>query len=132
MNLGFTLQSETRLSLLSIRDAAKLNEIEFVRQLHSLMRRGMKEKLTPEDTTDVTISFSSMSRWEVTRHIPVLPPYTALIVAHAYAKDHVATLGATYDHRVLTGGHVAGVLRSVIVPFTAETETTRHLYPAGE
>lgn len=116
INLGFTLQSETKLSLLSLRDAANLNKREFVERLSGLMRRAMKDKLTSEETTDVTLSFSSMSRWQVSRHIPVLAPYTTLMVAHAHAKTGVAALGGTYDHRVLTGGEVAVVLRSLSVP----------------
>ena len=31
-------------------------------------------------------SFSSMARWNVSRHVPILPPYTSLIVAHAAPK----------------------------------------------
>jgi pyruvate dehydrogenase E2 component (dihydrolipoamide acetyltransferase) len=80
------------------------------------MRRGMNDKLKPEDTSQVTISFSSMSRWQVMRHVPVLPPHTSLIVAHTGSSNDIAALGATYDHRVLTGGEVAAVLRSLREP----------------
>jgi pyruvate/2-oxoglutarate dehydrogenase complex dihydrolipoamide acyltransferase (E2) component len=115
-NLGFTLQSETRLSLLCVKDAASLSRKEFVDRLGSLMRRGMKDKLMPDETTEITISFSSMSRWQVSRHIPVLPPYTSLIVSHAYARNGMAALGGAYDHRVLAGGDVAVALRCLSRP----------------
>ena len=62
-----------------------------------------------------------MARWEVTRHVPILPPFTALIVAHTHARDGVAALGASYDHRVLTGGEVAAILRAIAVPDAAAT-----------
>lgn len=122
VNLGFTLQSETRLSLLSVRDAATLGMREFLEKLRTLMRQGMKDKLTPEETTGITISFSSMSRWQVSRHIPVLPPYTSLIVAHAHPKNGVAALGGAYDHRVLMGGEVAVVLRALSEPPKGESK----------
>ena len=116
VNLGFTLQSESKLALLCIRDAGKLAAEEFVLRLQSLMRQGMKDKLAPEDTAEITLCFSSMARWHVTHHVPVLPPYTSLIVAHASPSRGVAALGATYDHRVLTGGDVAVVLRLLTIP----------------
>jgi pyruvate/2-oxoglutarate dehydrogenase complex dihydrolipoamide acyltransferase (E2) component len=99
-----------------VKDAGALGTKEFVDRVTTLMRRGMSGKLTPEETTGVTISFSSMSRWQVMRHIPVLPPYTSLIVAHTHGEHGVAALGATYDHRVLTGGEVASVLRLLSEP----------------
>jgi pyruvate/2-oxoglutarate dehydrogenase complex dihydrolipoamide acyltransferase (E2) component len=120
VNLGFTIESGERLTLLSLRDADSMTEIELVGALGSLMRLGMKEKLTTEQTTGVTLSFSSMSRWQVTRHVPVLPPHTAIIVAHAHGRDGVAALGASYDHRVLTGGEVACVLRLLAQPNEGE------------
>jgi pyruvate dehydrogenase E2 component (dihydrolipoamide acetyltransferase) len=120
INLGFTLQSGTRLSLLCVRDAGSLGAREFVDALGVLMRQGMKGKLTPAETSEITISFSSMSRWQVVRHVPVLPPYTSLIVAHAYGRNGTAALGASYDHRVLTGGEVAAVLRALSTPGEGE------------
>ena len=48
------------------------------------------------------------------RHIPVLPPHTALIVAHAASStDGRGTLGATYDHRVLTGFEALSAISAV-------------------
>lgn len=119
INLGFTLQSGSRLSLLTVRDAGRLSGREFVDALNGLMRRGMKNKLTADETSDVTIAFSSMARWDVTRHMPVLPPYTALIVAHTAGRDGTAALGASYDHRVLTGGEVAAILKRLARPSDA-------------
>ena len=64
-----------------------------------------------------TVSFSSMARWNVSRHIPVLPPQTSLIVAHAAPKGSGrAVLGASYDHRLLTGFDVAQVLQALSQP----------------
>jgi hypothetical protein len=58
-----------------------------------------------------------MARWNVSRHTPILPPQTALIIAHAAPKNSdKAVLGATYDHRVLTGFDVAQVLLALSRP----------------
>jgi pyruvate/2-oxoglutarate dehydrogenase complex dihydrolipoamide acyltransferase (E2) component len=120
VNLGFTIQSGDRLTLLSLHDADRLAETEFVDALGTLMRQGMKEKLTTDQISGVTVSFSSMSRWQVTRHIPVLPPHTSLIVAHAHGRNGTSALGASYDHRVLTGGETAVVLRTLARPSEGE------------
>ena len=53
----------------------------------------------------------------VVRHVPVLPPYTSVIVAHGAARPgNVGVLGATYDHRVLSGFDVAQLLTGMSRP----------------
>jgi len=116
VNLGFTLQSGDHLYLLSLKDADKQDEKRFVDALSALMRQGMKGKLTTDQTGGVTIGFSSMARWKVARHMPILAPYTSLMVAHADETGQIASLGASYDHRVLTGGQVAAVLQALSRP----------------
>jgi hypothetical protein len=61
-----------------------------------------------------------MARWKVTRHMPILAPYTSLMVAHTHGTDQLASLGATYDHRVLTGGEVAAALQGLSRPGTGD------------
>lgn len=119
INLGFTIQSGANLFLASLRDASRHSEKPFVDALALLMRQALKGKLTAEETSDITISFSSMARWQVSRHVPILPPYTSFMVAHAHGRGGVAALGASYDHRVLTGGEVAAVLRQLSAPSPA-------------
>jgi len=116
INLGFTLQSGARLALLSVRDAGRMTDKAFVDALGILMRSGMKGRLTAEETSEITVSFSSMARWQVTRHVPVLPPYTSLMVAHTHGRNGLAALGASYDHRALTGGEVAAILNQMATP----------------
>jgi pyruvate dehydrogenase E2 component (dihydrolipoamide acetyltransferase) len=116
VNLGFTQQTGSRLSLLCVRDAQHLTPRQFVDTLGTLMRQTMKSRLGAAETSAITISFSSMARWQVRRHVPILPPHTAIIVAHTDARNGTAALGASYDHRVLTGGEVAAVLRALSVP----------------
>jgi pyruvate/2-oxoglutarate dehydrogenase complex dihydrolipoamide acyltransferase (E2) component len=103
VNLGFTVQSDSTLYLVVVQNAAALTCREFIDRLAALQRSALAHRLRPQETSGATIAFSSMARWNVTRHIPVLPPHTALIVAHAAASNGRAHLGATYDHRVLTG-----------------------------
>jgi hypothetical protein len=59
-----------------------------------------------------------MARWNVSRHVPVLAPYTALMVAHSAPPKggQSAVLGASYDHRILSGNDVAGVLQELTQP----------------
>ena len=74
-------------------------------------------ELAPVEMRGTTVGFTSMARWGVRRHIPVLPPHTALMVAHAAApKEGPAVLGATYDHRMLTGFDAARLLQKLAIP----------------
>jgi pyruvate dehydrogenase E2 component (dihydrolipoyllysine-residue acetyltransferase) len=116
VNLGFTVQSDSTLYLVVVRNAAALTCREFVERLGRLQRGALAHTLRAPDLTGATISFSSMARWNVSRHVPVLPPYTSLIVAHAQSKDGVGTLGATYDHRALTGYDALNALRQLATP----------------
>ena len=116
VNLGFTIQSDRTLYLAVVQNAAALSGRDFVSRLGDLQRSALGHKLRSADLTGATVSFSSMARWNVSRHVPVLPPFTSLIVAHAATSNGVGTLGATYDHRVLTGFDALAALRDVSVP----------------
>jgi pyruvate/2-oxoglutarate dehydrogenase complex dihydrolipoamide acyltransferase (E2) component len=116
INLGFTVQAADVLYLAVVRNSASLGELGFVSALVELQRRAAAHKLGPLETRGATIGFSSMARWKVSRHIPILPPHTALMVAHATDHNGSAVLGATYDHRVLNGAEVAATLRKLARP----------------
>lgn len=116
VNCGFTVQAADTLYLTVARDAHALDELGFVNALGELQRRASTHKLRPSEVQGSTISFSSMARWKVNRHIPVLPPNTAIIIAHATPKDDCSVIGASYDHRVLNGFHVVTALRKLSKP----------------
>ncbi len=116
VNLGFTIQSDTTLYLGVVQDAGSLACREFIERLGKIQRGALAHALRSADLTGATVSFSSMARWNVARHLPVLPPFTSLIVAHAGARDGVGTLGAAYDHRVLTGYDALTVLQALADP----------------
>jgi pyruvate dehydrogenase E2 component (dihydrolipoamide acetyltransferase) len=116
VNLGFTVQAKATLYLVAVKGAQRMAADEFVRELGALQLAAMRETLTGEQTSGATVSFSSMARWNVTRHLPVLPPYTSLIVAHTAAGNGGAHLGATYDHRLLTGYDAVRVLQALAKP----------------
>jgi len=114
VNLGFTVQSGETLYLAVVRDAQEMNAGGFIATLGEVQRHAMGHKLSPSESSGATLSFSSMARWGVGRHIPVVPPQTSLIVAHAATRPSGgAVLGATYDHRLLTGFDVVQVLQSL-------------------
>jgi pyruvate/2-oxoglutarate dehydrogenase complex dihydrolipoamide acyltransferase (E2) component len=120
VNLGFTVQAGETLYLCVVDSADSMKADGFVNRLADLQRRALGHKLTPAEMHGATIGFTSMARWGVRRHIPVLAPQTALMVAHcAKAADGTsAVLGATYDHRVLTGFDAARLLRGLAQPAT--------------
>lgn len=117
VNLGFTVQAGETLYLTVVRDAASLETKQFIENLGEVQRHALQRKLSRDETTGATIAFSSMARWNVSRHIPILPPYCSLMIAHAAPKGSGrAVLGASYDHRVLSGFDVARLLMELAKP----------------
>lgn len=116
VNLGSTVQAGDVLYLAVVRDANHLGELGFVNAMVDLQRRAASHNLGPKETQGTTVGFSSMARWKVARHIPILSPNTSLMVAHTVGADGVAVLGATYDHRVMNGSDVASTLRKLSKP----------------
>ena len=117
VNLGFTVQAGETLYLTVVRDAASLETKPFIEALGEVQRHALQRKLSRDETTGATIAFSSMARWNVSRHIPILPPYCSLMIAHAAPKGSGrAVLGASYDHRVLSGFDVARLLMELAKP----------------
>jgi pyruvate dehydrogenase E2 component (dihydrolipoamide acetyltransferase) len=117
VNLGFTVQAGPTLYLVVVRAAQEMNSAQFIDALGEVQRHAMAHKLRPGEASGATLAFSSMARWNVSRHIPILPPATSLIVSHAAsrASGH-AVLGASYDHRLLSGFDAAQVLRALAQP----------------
>ncbi|TAN66906.1 MAG: hypothetical protein EPN20_06970 [Magnetospirillum sp.] len=105
VNLGFAVKTPSGLAMVVVRKAETLDALGLVRRLFDLQRAAFANRLTPDESGGMTVAFSSLGL--AVRHIPVLPPHTALIVAHA---AHGATLGATYDHRLLDGAAVGRLL----------------------
>lgn len=116
VNIGFTVQSGATLYLVVLREAETLPSRTFCNRMTEVQRRAMGDTLGANDVSGATVAFSSMARWNVARHIPVLPPYTSLVVAHSAAAGGEAIFGATYDHRVLTGADVATLLEELGSP----------------
>jgi len=117
VNLGFTVQSKTTLYLAVVEGAERLSAREFIDRLSELQRKAMKDSLKPQESSGSTIAFTSMARWKVSRHAPILPPHNSLIIAHTAASSpSAAFLGATYDHRAISGGDVVRTLQKVSTP----------------
>jgi pyruvate/2-oxoglutarate dehydrogenase complex dihydrolipoamide acyltransferase (E2) component len=117
VNLGFTVQAGEMLYLTVVRRAERMDAQSFIQALGEVQRRAIAKKLGPSETQGATVSFSSMARWNVSRHIPILPPYNSLMIAHAAPKRNSrAVLGASYDHRVLSGYDVARLLQKLSQP----------------
>lgn len=116
VNVGFTVQSGANLYLIVSRDSQLLSAEAFVKRMLDLQKAAMKNKITVAETSGATIAFTSMARWGVVRHNPVLAPYTSLMIAHSVGVNGHATLGATYDHRLLTGGDAVAALHFLSSP----------------
>jgi pyruvate/2-oxoglutarate dehydrogenase complex dihydrolipoamide acyltransferase (E2) component len=123
VNLGFTVQAGRTLFLTVIHEAHAMNVADFIGAMGEIQRRAMAHKLAAAEMTGATVAFSSMARWNVSRHVPILPPRTSLIVAHAASRgSNTAVLGASYDHRLLSGHDVVQVLQLLARPPRQHTE----------
>lgn len=117
VNLGFTVQAGRTLYLTVVRGADRLDAARFVDAMGDLQRRALAHKLAPAEMSGATVAFTSMARWNVSRHVPILPPHTGLIVAHSAPRGSGrAVLGASYDHRLLSGFDVVQVLQALAQP----------------
>ena len=121
VNLGFTIQAGESLYLAVLRNAQALDCGSFVNALGELLRRAVGQQLRESEVCGATLGFSSMERWKVTRHIPILAPRSALMIAHAAGQNGRGVLGASYDHRVLNGGQVVALLRELASPTPRKT-----------
>jgi pyruvate/2-oxoglutarate dehydrogenase complex dihydrolipoamide acyltransferase (E2) component len=118
INVGFTIQTGEYLIMPVLREAQQMDALTFVESLGRLQRQAMKLSLKPEQVSGATVAFTSMSRWRVSRHVPILPPHTSLMIAHSAPVQGQSILGACYDHRVLTGFDVARALSELVKPQT--------------
>ena len=117
VNLGFTVQAGDTLYLTVTRQADTMDAETFIRALGEVQRHAMGHKLKPNEAQGATLAFSSMARWKVTRHMPILPPQTSLMIAHAATGTHgKAVLGVSYDHRVLSGFDAVKLLMDLARP----------------
>ena len=118
VNLGFTVQVGETLYLTVVQQADAMDDRQFIDALGEVQRHAMAKKLRPDESMGATLGFSSMARWNVSRHVPVLSPYTSLMVAHSapLKGGQSAVMGASYDHRILSGHDVAGVLQELTQP----------------
>ncbi len=116
VNLGFTVHINGKLFLPVIHGAEDMSVDEFVQEFARLHRTAMRGRLQPAEMKGATIALSSMGRWQIHRHIPVLPPFVSLIVAHSASQVGQTILGATYDHRVLDGAAAFEALNTLTAP----------------
>ena len=118
VNLGFTVQAGEVLYLCVVEAAESMAPPQFVARLLDLQRRALGHKLAPAEMRGATIGFTSMARWGVQRHQPVLAPRTGAMIAHAAAAPggERAVLGITYDHRLLSGFAAVRLLKKLTQP----------------
>lgn len=118
VNLGFTVQAGEVLYLCVVEAAETLEPAEFINRLTQLQRRAMGHKLAPAEMRGATVGFTSMARWSVQRHQPVLAPNTGAMIAHAAPAPggERAVLGITYDHRLLSGFDAVRLLKELVRP----------------
>ncbi len=116
LNLGFTVESKGELYVVTLNNANKLTASEFIDGIFSLQRKAMKKQLEQDHLTGATVGITSLAAFGVTRHQPILPPFTSLMLALsepiplAIDGRKFASFGMTYDHRLHTGVTVAGIL----------------------
>jgi len=115
-NLGFTIDMNNELMISNICHADNLTIEEFLNAFFDVQKRGVQRKLTTKELTGSTIGITSLATIGITKHVPILPPYTIIILAHSApliknTECEKTILGVTYDHRVHSGLKIGRLLR---------------------
>ena len=119
INLGFTVNVKGQIYMPVLHKADALDQINFVEAIIDLQRKSIKNKLTPAELKGMTIGITSLAAFNITKHQPILPPYTSVMLAHSNslpfdAQDHeYSILGVTYDHRIHNGVSVSDLLLNI-------------------
>ena len=119
VNLGFTVDVQGQLFFPVLHNVGEYDQTSFIAAFVDLQRRTLKRTLVKQELSGATIGFSSLSSFGVTRHQPILPPHTSLMLAHSatlpFSTPETAytILGATYDHKVHSGSKVAKMLQNL-------------------
>ncbi len=119
VNLGFTVDVQGQLFFPVLHDVGQYDQSSFIAEFIGLQRRTLKKTLAKNELSGATVGLSSLSSFDVTRHQPILPPNTSLMLAHSatlpFSTPETAytILGATYDHKVHSGSKVAKMLQSL-------------------
>ena len=126
INLGLAIDSPDGLFVPVLRDVARGTAQDWRRQIDALKRAVVDRSLAPADLRGATISLSNFGPI-AGRHasLIVMPPQVAIlgvgrIAAHAVrggngiALHRILPLSLTFDHRAVTGGMAARLLRVVI------------------
>jgi pyruvate/2-oxoglutarate dehydrogenase complex dihydrolipoamide acyltransferase (E2) component len=116
LNLGFTIDVSGDLYLAVLHDADKYDMGSFIEAMFSLQLKAMRRRLSKTELSGCTIGVTSLSSYGVTRHQPILPPFTSLMLSYSDIQPtsppnrSFVAIGVTYDHRVHTGARVAMLL----------------------
>jgi pyruvate/2-oxoglutarate dehydrogenase complex dihydrolipoamide acyltransferase (E2) component len=119
INLGFTVNVKGQIYMPVLHKADALYQINFVEAIINLQRKSIKNKLTPAELKGMTIGITSLAAFNITKHQPILPPYTSIMLAHSNslpfdAHGHeYSILGVTYDHRIHNGASVSNLLQNI-------------------
>lgn len=119
INLGFTIDVDGDLYIAVLRNSEKMNREFFIEQFFSIQRKAMKKDLSISELSGYTIGITSLAAFGVTKHIPILPPHTSIMVAHSAKLPNFlndadwSNIGVTYDHRIHTGTRIAALLKGL-------------------
>jgi pyruvate dehydrogenase E2 component (dihydrolipoamide acetyltransferase) len=119
INLGFTVDVQGQLFLAVLDDIEQYNQTSFVEAFFELQRKAMKRQLAQEQLSGCTLGITSLSSFGVTKHQPILPPNTSVMLAHSANLPHnpedavYSILGVTYDHKVHSGVQIAKMLKAL-------------------
>ncbi len=116
LNLGFTLDIEDKLLIGVFSDACQFEQDKFIENIFSIQKRTISGNIKPNEVNQPTIGITSLSSHSISRHIPILLPYTSIMFAisdilpNANDKGIYCSFGITYDHRLHSGTQISQLL----------------------
>ena len=125
VNLGIAAATERGLIVPNIKDAGSLTLRELADAMTGLVTTAKSGKTPPSDMSGGTFTITNVGVFGVDTGTPILPPGEAAILAFGAVREQpwahkgkiklrqVATLGLSFDHRIIDGELGSKFLRDV-------------------
>ncbi|MER5456995.1 dihydrolipoamide acetyltransferase family protein [Micromonospora sp. NPDC002389] len=125
VNLGIAAATERGLIVPNVKDAGRLTLRELADALTDLVQTAKAGKTSPADMSGGTLTITNVGVFGVDTGTPILPPGESAILAFGAVREMpwvhkgkvkprlVATLGLSFDHRIIDGELGSKFLRDI-------------------
>ena len=125
INIGVAVALENGLVTPVIRNADEKNVSQISREIRELAEKARQNKLSVDDLSGATITFSNLGMYEVDAFTPIIYPGHVAVLGAGRVYDKLVLVGdkvenqkymvlsLTFDHRAVDGAQAAMFLREI-------------------